>query len=69
MSKRRFRYLARYIVPMPGAEPPTEDEIKQWCAMRLAKFKVPRFVVFRDALPLTPLGKVMKRALYEELAG
>lgn len=57
-----------YIVPMPGAEPPTEDEIKQWCAMRLAKFKVPRFVVFRDALPLTPLGKVMKRALYEELA-
>lgn len=58
-----------YIVPMPGSEPPTEDDIKQWCAGRLAKFKIPRFVEFRDALPLTPLGKVMKRALYDELAG
>lgn len=58
-----------FIVAMPGAEPPTEDEIKQWCTERLARFKVPRYVEFRDALPLTPLGKVMKRALYEELAG
>ncbi len=56
-----------FIVPMPGVEPPTEDDIKQWCTERLAKFKVPRYVEFRDALPLTPLGKVMKRALYEEL--
>ncbi|MBU4301497.1 MAG: acyl--CoA ligase [Actinobacteria bacterium] len=56
-----------FIVPMPGAEPPTEDDIKKWCASRLAKFKVPRYVEFREALPLTPLGKVMKKKLYEEL--
>lgn len=58
-----------YVVPQPGAEPPTEDEIKQWCAERLAKYKVPSEVVFRDALPLTPLGKVMKKVLYEEVKG
>jgi ribose transport system permease protein/putative xylitol transport system permease protein len=33
-----------FIVPMPGGEAPAEDEIKQWCAERLAKFKVPSFL-------------------------
>ena len=56
-----------FIVAMPGAEPPTEDDIKKWCALRLAKFKVPKYVEFREELPLTPLGKVMKKKLYEEL--
>lgn len=55
-----------YVVPAPGAEPPTEEEIKEWASERLARYKVPRYVVYRDSLPLTPLGKVMKRALYEE---
>jgi acyl-CoA synthetase (AMP-forming)/AMP-acid ligase II len=58
-----------YIVPMPGAEPPSGEEIIKWASERLAKYKVPRSVVFRESLPLTPLGKVMKRALYEELKG
>ena len=56
-----------YIVPMPGVDPPTEDDIREWCASRLARYKVPRSIVFRDSLPLTPLGKVMKKVLYEEL--
>jgi len=55
-----------FIVPQPGVEPPSEEEIKEWCAERLARFKVPKYVEFRDALPLTPLGKVLKKALYEE---
>ena len=59
-----------YIVAMPGVEPPpTEDEIKEWCTERLAKYKVPSEIVFRDALPLTPLGKVMKKVLYDEVKG
>ena len=33
----------------------------------LAKYKVPDQVVFRDMLPLTPLGKVHKFVLYEEM--
>jgi long-chain acyl-CoA synthetase len=56
-----------FIVPQPGSEPPTEEDIKKWCAERLARYKVPRFVEFRDSLPLTPLGKVMKKELYREL--
>lgn len=55
-----------YVVPQPGAEV-TEDEIKAFCREHLARYKVPDQVVFRDALPLTPLGKVHKFALYEEM--
>lgn len=55
-----------YIVPQPGADL-SEDEIKDHCREHLARFKVPDQVVFRDSLPLTPLGKVHKYALYEEM--
>ncbi len=56
-----------YIVPMPGAEQPSEEDIKKWASERLARYKVPKYIVYRESLPLTPLGKVMKRTLYEEL--
>jgi len=50
------------VVPQPGAEL-SEREIKQWCAERLASFKVPQQVEFRDELPRNPSGKVVKRRL------
>lgn len=55
-----------YIVPQPGTEV-GEDEIKVFCREHLAKYKVPDQVIFRDMLPLTPLGKVHKFMLYEEM--
>lgn len=55
-----------YVVPQPGAEV-TEEEIKAFCREHLASYKVPDQVVFRNELPLTPLGKVHKYALYQEL--
>jgi crotonobetaine/carnitine-CoA ligase len=50
------------IVPRPGVTL-TPPEIAQWCAERLAAMKVPRFVLFVDALPHTPTHKVAKHAL------
>jgi long-chain acyl-CoA synthetase len=47
----------------PGATLSTDD-VRQWCAARLAAFKVPEYVVFRDEpLPRNPAGKVLKNAL------
>jgi acyl-CoA synthetase (AMP-forming)/AMP-acid ligase II len=54
-----------YIVPKPGVTDITEDEIKVFCRDNMADYKVPKQVVFRQELPLTPLGKVMKSALKE----
>lgn len=55
-----------YIIPAPGSDP-TAEEIKEFCKQRLADYKVPRHIIFRSELPLTPAGKIMKAALKEEL--
>ncbi|ACL04860.1 AMP-dependent CoA ligase/synthetase [Desulfatibacillum aliphaticivorans] len=54
-----------YIVPYPDANP-TEEEIKAFCKEHLADYKVPREIVFRAELPLTPAGKIQKSKLEEE---
>ncbi|MBI9074304.1 MAG: AMP-binding protein [Desulfatibacillum sp.] len=56
-----------YIVPYPDTNP-TEDEIKAFCKEHLADYKVPREVVFRPELPMTPAGKIMKSKLVEEIS-
>jgi len=50
------------IVPRPGVTL-TAQEIAQWCRERLAAMKVPRFVLFVDALPHTPTHKVAKHVM------
>ncbi|MRH90328.1 AMP-binding protein [Nocardia sp. SYP-A9097] len=54
-----------YVVRRPGAELTTEDVLAHAKKM-LANFKVPRFVEFRDQLPYSAAGKVLKRQLREE---
>ena len=53
------------IVPRVGSRP-TADEIAAWCRARLAPMKVPRYVLFVDALPHTPTHKVAKMALRQD---
>ncbi len=54
-----------YIVPKPGCEL-TEEEVIEYCRKHLADYKVPKQVVFRKELPMTPVGKIMKSKLKEE---
>jgi long-chain acyl-CoA synthetase len=54
-----------WIVLKPGATA-TPDEIRAFCRGRLAGYKVPRHIEFRDSLPKTMIGKVLRRALREE---
>ncbi len=42
------------------------EELQEFCRTRLAKFKVPRDVLFVWSLPRNPSGKVLKRVLREE---
>lgn len=41
------------------------QDLKAWCAERLAGYKRPRKISFRETLPKTPVGKVLRRALRE----
>jgi long-chain acyl-CoA synthetase len=44
----------------------TEDEIKAFCRENLTPYKIPKFIEFRDELPVTPFGKVLRRVLLEQ---
>ena len=55
-----------YILKAPDSDL-TKEEVKAYCAERLADFKVPKEVVFKEMLPLTPVGKVLKKVLAEEI--
>jgi long-chain acyl-CoA synthetase len=50
------------VVTEPGAHV-TADELVAWGRERLAAYKYPRLVEFRDALPMTSTGKILKREL------
>ena len=41
----------------------TPEEIISFCKARMAAYKYPRTVEIRDALPLGPTGKILKREL------
>ena len=45
------------------------EDLRAHCRENLTGYKVPRNIVFRDALPKTNVGKVLRRALREEAAG
>lgn len=46
----------------------TSDEIQRYCRDKLAPYKVPRYIEFRDSLPKTTVGKVLRRELVQEYA-
>ncbi|MGQ4877464.1 AMP-binding protein [Billgrantia sp. LNSP4103-1] len=43
-----------------------EKSLREWCKTQLAAYKVPRYVEFRDELPKTNVGKVLRRQLRDE---
>ncbi len=47
----------------------TEEELLEHCRKRMAKHKVPKYVEFRDELPTTLVGKVLRRELREDQEG
>ena len=54
-----------FVVVDPG-EPASAEELIAFCRERLARFKVPKTIEFRDELPKTFVGKILRRELSEE---
>ncbi|WP_411953608.1 long-chain-fatty-acid--CoA ligase [Alkalibacillus sp. S2W] len=61
----RGETVKAYIVLKDGAEL-TEDDLDQFCRKNLAAFKVPKLYEFRDELPKTAVGKILRRKLVDE---
>jgi fatty-acyl-CoA synthase len=51
------------VVVLQEGHSPTEEELLTFCQERLARYKIPKRVVFTDALPYSPYGKVIKAEL------
>lgn len=57
---------AKAWVVLKAGETATAEEILAWCGDKLAKFKLPTEIEFRDELPKTTVGKVLRRELVRE---
>ncbi len=56
-----------FVVLRPGQHT-TERELIAWSRENMANYKVPRSVSIREALPISPQGKILKRLLKDETA-
>jgi fatty-acyl-CoA synthase len=69
-DERYGEELMAWVVSRPGATL-TEQEVREFCRGQIAHFKIPRYVKFVDAFPMTVTGKVqkfkMREAAIEEL--
>ena len=61
-DERLGEEIKAYVVPRPGSAV-TEAELVAWSRDQMAAFKYPRRFEFRDTLPMTATGKVLKREL------
>lgn len=63
----RGEAVIAYVVTRDGATA-TPEEIIDFCRERLVPYKAPRRVEFRDELPKSAIGKILRRRLREEVA-
>jgi long-chain acyl-CoA synthetase len=63
-DERTGEAVKLFIVPRDASL--TEAEVKTYCKANFTGYKVPRQIVLRDALPMTPVGKILRRALRDE---
>jgi long-chain acyl-CoA synthetase len=61
----RGETVKAWVVLKPG-EKATAEDIQTWCKEYLAPFKVPTHVEFRDELPKTTVGKILRRELVRQ---
>jgi long-chain acyl-CoA synthetase len=61
----RGETVKAWVVPKPG-QTLTEGDVKDWCREKMAVYKIPTHIEFRDELPKTTVGKVLRRELVRE---
>ena len=64
----RGETVKAFIVPKEG-ETITEEEVLEFCKEKLAPYKRPKLVEFRESLPKSAVGKILRKILQEEEEG
>jgi fatty-acyl-CoA synthase len=60
--------LAAWIKLRDGVEPLDAEKVREFCAGKLAHYKIPRYVMIVDEFPMTVTGKIRKIQMREETA-
>ena len=68
VADERLGEEVKAFIVLKQGEKLTEEEFIAWCKQQMAANKYPRYVEFRDSLPIGGTGKIFKRALREEEA-
>ncbi|HWE08375.1 MAG TPA: acyl-CoA synthetase [Solirubrobacteraceae bacterium] len=69
VDDEKFGQRLKAFVVLRNGQKLAEDEVKDYVKENLARYKVPREIVFLDKLPRNPTGKVLKRELEETRDG
>ncbi|MFA5399975.1 MAG: AMP-binding protein [Dehalococcoidia bacterium] len=62
---KQVEAVKAWVILRPGQNVSAE-ELQSFCKDKLTAYKVPKFIEFRDALPKTLVGKILRRVLQEE---
>ncbi|HGY9626789.1 long-chain-fatty-acid--CoA ligase FadD2 [Pseudomonas putida] len=60
-DERSGEAVKLFVVPREGGL--DVDELKAFCKANFTGYKVPKHIVLRDSLPMTPVGKILRREL------
>src|SRR5205085_713021 len=63
-DERYGETVCSWVIRKPGAEL-DEQSLKEFCAGKIARYKIPQLVRFVDAFPMTVTGKVQKFKMRE----
>jgi fatty-acyl-CoA synthase len=64
-DERYGEELMAWVVPRAGASL-TEQELRDFCGGRIARYKIPRYIKFVQDFPMTVTGKVQKYKMRED---
>lgn len=68
-DERRGELIKAFVVIKPEYKGKiTEEKLLEWSSEKMAAYKKPREIEFRDSLPMSPTGKLLRRVLKEEEA-
>jgi putative sterol carrier protein len=66
-SHDKYGQVAKACIVLKRGETGTEEEIRAFCEAKMASYKVPEYILFRETLPISAVGKVAKRSLVQQL--
>jgi len=55
-----------WIKRKSGCEDLTEKDVQDFCTNKIAHYKIPHYILFKESFPLTVTGKVMKNVMRDE---